>query len=539
LALLDRTPAFQGPGSPRALLQTPQGGRNIVTGIGLNTNGINSRAVGALWMAGRDSLMDDVRFHGGHGTNGLDGARVNPYNNTHTADPDIHRRWDAQYPSLWVKGGGGTFANIWTLDTFAQTGLYISDTSIPSRVFGLSSEHHVRNEFMLKNVANWELYALQSEGESGESANAYSLDIENSHNLTIANYHGYRVVRSYQPFPYAVRMSHSYDIRFRNLHVDNNSSIASCNEVGESCRQFVRAGKVSYADAIVDETTHSQVRDREFAWLNVTSKPTIAETRKPSPVLEPGATVQKVASGFFNLSGGTADASGNLYFADPHRQLIYKWTPGAKKLTIVSHYPLDAVNLTFDKSGNLIVVSSGGMRETVYWFRPGTPDDQIAILERQPTQARPGMTPLIPVDYWVNGDFSNTLHTDTYDYVTLDAMFRTKLSTRRPFQYVSPDGSVYIPASEAFVQGEPYFGIKWTDILMPTGLVRALPGQTFYVTNEADQRTYSGKVNDDGTLSELKVFAYLRCRKPGSRQVGQRVSRSRPDIRLQSGRQRD
>jgi sugar lactone lactonase YvrE len=73
---------------------------------------------------------------------------------------------------------------------------------------------------------------------------------------------------------------------------------------------------------------------------------------------------------------------------------------------------------------------------------------------------------------------------------------------------VSPDGSVYIPANEVFVQGEPYFGTKWTDILMPTGLVKAVPGRTFYVTNEADQRTYSGRVNDDGTLSDLKVFAY-------------------------------
>jgi hypothetical protein len=130
------------------------------------------------------------------------------------------------------------------------------------------------------------------------------------------------------------------------------------------------------------------------------------------------------------------------------------------------------------------------------------------MIERQPAQARPGMTPVIPVDYWTNGDFSNTLRTDTYEYVTLDEMFRTRMSTRKPYQYVSPDGSVYIPANESFVQGEPYFGHKWTDILMPTGLVKAVPGQTFFVTNEADQRTYSSKVNDDGTLSDLKVFAY-------------------------------
>ncbi len=508
LVLLDRTTGFQGPDTPRALLQTPAGGSNIVAGIGLFTGGINSRAVGALWMAGKDSLMIDVRFHGGHGTNGINGSRVNPYNNTHTSDPDLHRRWDAQYPSLWVKGGGGTFADIWTPDTFAQTGLYVSDTAIPGRVFELSSEHHVRNEIMLKNVSNWELYSLQTEGESGESANAYSLDIENAHNVTIANYHGYRVVRSYQPVPYAVRIAHSDNVRFRNFHVDNNSSIASCDQNGENCRQLVRAGKVSYADAIVDESAHRQVRDREFAWLVVNAKPAATESRKTSRVLEPGSTIEKIASGFFNLSGGTADAAGNLYFTDPRSHRIYQYRPEANDLVLLRQNPLEPVNLTTDKSGNVIVVSYGGMRETVYSFKPGAPDDEITILERQPAQARPGSTPVIAVDYWVNGDFSNTLNTETYEYLTLDEMFRAKMSSRKPYQYVSQDGSVYIPASELYVQGEPYFGHKWTDVLMPTGLVKAAAGRTFYVTNEADQRTYSGKVQDDGALADLKVFAY-------------------------------
>ncbi len=267
--LLDSTAGFQGPGAPKPLLEAPEGGSDIVTGIGLFTGGINSRAVGALWMAGKDSLMDDVRFLGGHGTNGLDGKRTNPYNNTHTADPDIHRRWDAQFPSLWItRGGGGTFANIWTPDTFAQAGLYISDTSTPGRVYELSSEHHVRNEIKLKNVSNWELYALQTEEESGESAFAFSLAIDDSHNITVANYHGYRVTRSYQPFPYAIRLSHSSDIRFRNVHVDANSSAAQCDAQGV-CQQFVRANKVSYANAIFDQTLNAEVRDREFAWLDV------------------------------------------------------------------------------------------------------------------------------------------------------------------------------------------------------------------------------------------------------------------------------
>src|ERR1017187_7582345 len=135
LILPDGTPAYQGVGIPKALLETPKGGSNIVIGIGLYTSGNNPRAVAALWKSSANSLMNDVRFLGGHGTPKPDGSREHPYNNNHTADPEPSRRWDSQYPSLWVTdGGGGTFLDIWTPSTFAQAGMLVSDTetSIPA-----------------------------------------------------------------------------------------------------------------------------------------------------------------------------------------------------------------------------------------------------------------------------------------------------------------------------------------------------------------------------------------------------------------------
>ena len=106
---------------------------------------------------GVTSMLNDVRFLGGHGTSHVDGSRENPDNNTHTADPDLNRRWDGQYPSLWVTdGGGGTFFDIWTPSTFAQSGMLVSNTSTEGRVYQMSSEHHVRHEVQLHNVSNWQ-----------------------------------------------------------------------------------------------------------------------------------------------------------------------------------------------------------------------------------------------------------------------------------------------------------------------------------------------------------------------------------------------
>ena len=201
----DRTPAFQGVGGPKPLIEAPKNGINILTGIGLYTNGINPRAVAAKWMADATSMLNDVRFLGGHGTSHVDGTRENPYNNTHTADPDLNRRWDAQYPSLWVTdGGGGTFFDIWTASTFAQAGMLVSNTSTEGRIYEMSSEHHVRHEVQLHGVSNWRIYALQTEEERGEGGFALPLEIVNSSHITIANFFIYRVISMFQPFSNAI-----------------------------------------------------------------------------------------------------------------------------------------------------------------------------------------------------------------------------------------------------------------------------------------------------------------------------------------------
>jgi sugar lactone lactonase YvrE len=464
--LPDGTAVFQGPGAPKALLETPSGGKNIVTGIGLSTGGTNSSAVGAMWMAGTQSLMDDVRFLGGHGTNAADGTRMNPYNNTHTADPDLHRRWDNQYPSLWItNGGGGTFANIWTPSTFAQAGLYISNTSTPGRVYELSSEHHVRNEVKLDQVENWELDAIQTEEERGESGFALPLEISRSKNITIANYHGYRVVSSYQPFPYAIKLSESHDIHFRNVHVDSDS-------------------KAAFDNSVFDATKHAEVRAYEFAWLNVPEQAIAQKQNEPAPTLAPGAQLERLATGFFNISGAAVDPDGNLYFVDAHWQRIYRWSPENKEVVVERDNPLDPVNLAFDKAGNLMVVSYAG-KGTVYSFRPGTSMDQVTFLQPEKAVDRPGMNPLLPVDVWSSRSVSGD----------------------RPYQYVSPDHSVFIPAGEDFVQGQLYYGTKMADILRAFSLAKAAPGHPFYVSDESDERTYKGNVTDKGTITDLQLFA--------------------------------
>jgi len=498
--LLDSTPGYQGVGTPKAVISAPGGGANIVSGFGVFTGGINPRAVAVLWMAGEDSLIDDVRFLGGHGSG------TNPYNNNHTADSDLHKRWDGQYPSLWVThGGGGTFADIWTPNTFAQAGFYVSDTTTPGHVYELSNEHHLRNEIKFDHVENWDINAPQTEEEAGESPESLSLEFDWSKNITIANYHGYRVTRSRAPFPAAVRLYHSEGIHFRNLHVNAESGYATCDQNG--CGTFLRVSKFPYDNAIQDMTHHLEVREREFAVLDIPANPPSPPVPDASAVLAPGAKVEKLEDGFFSISGAAVDAAGKLYFVDHHQQRIFGWSP-SEGLTIERDNPLDPVNLAFDKAGDLIVVSSSGPEGTVYSFRPGSPKDEITVLSPQATQPHPGATALLPVNYWNNGEFKDQFNFNTFTFTTLTEMFTRDVSTPRAKEYISPDGSLFLPAGRVFQQGPAdYSGWRFSDNLDTYGFVGALPGKRIYVSSESEDRTYSAVVGADGTLGNLKPFA--------------------------------
>jgi sugar lactone lactonase YvrE len=512
LDLPDATPAYQGVGPAKALLEAPRGGTNTVSGLGLFTGGINPRATAVRWMAGEDSLLQDVRILGGGGAFLPPDVRAALYGASAATTPFAAGRWGAQYPSIWVtNGGGGTFSNIWTPNPFAQSGFYVSDTKTPGHVYQLSAEHHLFNEIKLDRVENWDFNAPQTEEESATSPEAVSFEINASKNITIANYHAYRVTRSHAPAPAAVRVQGSSDIRFRNLHSKAESGYGVCDDNG--CGTFLRASRFPYENAVQDVTHRLEVRERELAVLDVTAPPVRPEPAGASAVVAPGAAVEKLEGGFHAIAGAAVDASGTLYFVDHHQHRIFAWSHAAG-LSVVRHDPLDPVNLAVDGSGRLLVQSSGGPIGSVYSFDPRAPGSEVTVLPVQPTAPRAGAAVVLPVNVWDNGEFADQLDLDTYEYTTLAQMFARDVTSPRAQEYVSPDGSLFLPAGRVFRQpaNESYPGMdptgwRWSNNLDAYRFVTAVPGQRVYVVSGAENRTYSATVRPDGTLGDLKPFA--------------------------------
>ncbi|ATY33967.1 glycosyl hydrolase family 28-related protein [Sphingomonas psychrotolerans] len=495
----DGNPRHAGLGAVLPILETPRGGDNILSGLGLFTGRVNPRASALLWRSGEHSLVEDVKIMGGGGTPTADGKPLGTLM-ARSGDPVSDGRMDAQYPSIWVTdGGGGTFADVWSPNTFASAGFTVTNTSTPGHVYEMSVEHHARNEFVLDNVQNWEFLAPQTEQEVGDGPNAVGLEIRNSRNLLFANYHGYRVTRSYAPARSAVKLFNSSDIRFRNVHVNAESGYASCDD--EGCGTFLRASKYPFDNAIEDVSRGLAVREREFARLD------IGPAERSIATAASATKVDKVAEGFWSISGAAVDAQGALYFIDRRFQRIHRWSE-AKGLEIVRDHALDPVNLAVDASGHLLVLSSLGPKGAVYSLDPAGPPDQLKLIEPTPVRAAAGGKTLLPVNWWQNGEFRDQLDHQSYAFTTLAEMFAREVGTPRPQEYVSPDGSLALPAFRVWQQGPTdHVGWRWSNGLNANGLVSGRQGERLFVTNGSENVTYSGTIGPGGTLVDLKPFA--------------------------------
>lgn len=453
---------FTGRGAPVPLFETPRGGTNILTGLGLDTGGANNRAVALKWCAGERSLVNDVRFLGGHGTYDTSGQWLSIYNDNQTADPDPLRRWDSQYWSLWVTdGGGGTFKDIWTPSPFAAAGLFVSETSTPGRVYALSSEHHVRNEVKLRGVSHWLFCALQTEEERGESPAALPLEMDRCSDITVANFFLYRVDTP-APFPTGIRVTASQDLHFRGLHVYS-------------------PGKLSFDNTLVDVARGLEFRSREIAALDfdgTASRPPARPSR-----------VEKLAGGFTAIDGLIADGLGGVFFVDPAWSRIYHWSAKAG-LALVSDAVPEPVALAIDAAGDLLIVSRHG---NVYALKPGASESTMLVLSPEPAQPLRGATVWLPLNRW----------RDSHDFVAAT-------TRREPLHYISPDRSVFIPAPESFprlTQPRGGWGAGTIDIARTYALAPAGADGAFYVADEFSQKTWRFAVRADGTLAEPQLFA--------------------------------
>jgi hypothetical protein len=446
-------------------------------------------------MAGEKSYMNDVKFVGGHGTMRRPTSQTTNANNQASAsnrqaiissptnpvaEQGLDLAWDNQFWSLWVtNNGGGTFKDIWSANTYATNGLYVSNSSTPGRMYAISLEHHVRNESRFENVSNWKIYAFQMEEESREGKECQMVDLSNCKNMLFGNLWFYRVIRVTTPKRFGMRVWNCENIEFHNVKNYTQKLVVT---------EFT----------LYDVNKELPVYPWEYARLIITGK----ETGNLTLSNQVGI-VQRLISGFDFATGITSDSKGNIYFCEYLKKRIYKWSAETNSTTLIADYPRQPFVLATDTKDNLLVVTRydpqpgymvGGRQETVkrladdnasfsafgnsgwaaypYSIDPNKPDDTFKPMPRVATR-----------------DLKN-ISKAFYPSSRYHANFNRAVVNYPDSAFMAPDGVTIIP--------ETY------DIGRCAALSAAIMGQPFYVSDEIPERTVQVDVGVNGKLSNVK-----------------------------------
>jgi hypothetical protein len=467
ISLIDRSPAFAGQGDPVGVLVAPKGGRNLVRALAITTGNSNPRAAGMIWMAGKNSLLDDVSFPGqrffGSGFRGF-----GPPRRTGASTPrPIFEFSPAAADLLITNGGGGIFRNNWPHGTNAKLGLRVENTDTPGKIYQMSVEHHMRVESEFHKVRNWEIYAFQTEEENPAGANAYALDIEDSEGMLFANTYMYRVSRNVLPKTYAIVTRRSNGITFENVKVFSQTRLA-------------------FDNAVYNEANGAFVRSHFFTRFAVNAGSKARGPASPPVSIFGGSTLQQLASGFSNASGLTIGADGTAFFTDAARGKIYRWNGADRTAEVLAEIKGQPQVLGFVAPATLLAIAN---ERVVYQLSAATPGPAEPVTET--AERLPQTTLLLPVGLHNPISVLNDMM-EHRGYV-----YRPRSNTAIVSVVADEHrGYYYAPGTRTAIMA----GGTWRPNLQSSQLAPFEPGTSHFLTSEDDGRTYRVTLEADGKL---------------------------------------
>jgi hypothetical protein len=474
LVLADDDPHFRGDGSAMPLVIAPEGGTNIVSGIGIATGNGNPRAAGVVWSAGAHSMLEDVDFWRGRSeyVKALEPAAPSPLPFSQRPAMQI----DAQHPSLWVKdGGGGVLRGIWSHAGTAKAGLLIENTTTPGAIYQFSCEHHMRNEVRIEHAANWRIYDLQTEEENPEGQEAVPVTLEAAKHVLFANTYMYRVSRTVLPKKDAVVAHDSTGVTFDNVKVFSQTRLA-------------------FDNSVFDEGSGVEVRAHHFVHFALGT-----DLKKGAPLalpiaFAPGAKLERVATGFSNADGLTADGEGTVYFTDAAQNTVHRLDPAQGKAAALAVVPQSPMALAWVGPGTLVSLNRDTTASEI-----AIDTGKVTALESTSGPLRLGATLLLPVGLHSELEkLTMLLEHKGYRYrAGSNTALRSGLIEEQEAYFYTTDGKTALPAMP---------GPMFRPLHESSQLDQFRPGDTRLIVSEEDEKTWGGSLGADGRMM-VKLFA--------------------------------
>lgn len=209
-------------------------------------------------------------------------------------------------------------------------------------------------------------------------------------------------------------------------------------------------------------------------------------TAADSPLLAPGAKLEKLGDGYAFTEGPAADAHGNVFFTDQPNDRIVRWDAATGAFTDWLKPSGRANGTYFDAQGNLLTCS-----DDLNQLWSIAPDKKVTVLVKD----LGGKLLNGPNDLWIRPDgalyFTDPLYKRPY--------WKREPQSQQAGQHVYFLGTDRTAAPKAVA----------TDLKQPNGLIGTPDGKTLYVADIGTGKTYAYDVQADGDLAGKRLFCNL------------------------------
>ena len=208
-----------------------------------------------------------------------------------------------------------------------------------------------------------------------------------------------------------------------------------------------------------------------------------AKKEKKGSLVAKGAELQQVASDYTFTEGPAVDEKGNVYFTDQPNNRILKWSTDGT-VSVFMEDAGRANGLYFDNEGNLIACADA---KNELWKIDE--DKNVSVL----IDNFEGKKLNGPNDLWVSPKGGIYLTDPFYKRDYWDHS-EPEIESQNVY-YLAPGAKALTLAADNLKQ--------------PNGIVGSPDGKTLYVADIGDSKTYVYQINDDGSLSDRRLFVEM------------------------------
>jgi len=199
------------------------------------------------------------------------------------------------------------------------------------------------------------------------------------------------------------------------------------------------------------------------------------------PLIAEGSTLTLVSDEYKFTEGPASDLEGNVYFTDQPNDRILKWNASNNDVALFMHPAGRANGLYFDSNQNLLACAD----EKFELWKIDAEKNVTVLVDNFEGKKLNG-----PNDLWINNN-DGIYFTDPYYQRPWWERKEGELEKKCVF-YLKPDtGELQVVAE---------------DFIKPNGIIGSSDRKIIYVADRGANKTYSYQINEDGGLTNKKLF---------------------------------